>query len=144
MRTMGAQSMPLTRRAAGRRDHAAIAWMLARVFAAPACGQIFKCIDPSGHTTYQQTACPPSATGGRVELTVDAGAGDPIEGGWEAAAREKNVSIGMPRRYVRIALGPPHDARPGRADEHASEVWSYQKGAQVLRIGFRNDAVAWS
>ncbi len=139
--------MTLKGLAFARSDRATIAGLLALAFAAPASGQIFKCIDPSGHTTYQQTACPPSATGGRVELTVDVGVShepDPIEAAWEAAAREKNVSVGMPQRFVRVALGSPREARAGRADENATEVWSYQKDAQTVRIGFRNDVVAWT
>jgi len=139
--------MPHARLAPRLGDCAALVAALVLVSAGPATAQIFKCTDASGHTTYQQTACPPNATGGRIESDDDAGASresDPIEAAWEAAAREKNVKVGMPRRYVRIALGPPREARPGRVNESASEVWSYQQGAQTLRIGFRNDAVTWT
>jgi hypothetical protein len=139
--------MPLAKLASGRTGRAATAALLVLASAAGADAQIFKCVDSSGHTTYQQSACPLDATGGRIELTDDVAAAresNPIDAAWQAAARDKNVSVGMPRRYVRIALGPPRDARPGRPNEDASEVWSYQKDTQTLRIGFRNDTVVWT
>jgi len=121
---------------------------LALMLALPAIAgaQVYKCVDPSGHTTYQQTPCPPSAKGGRVELFVDNGASRESaddEAAWESAAREKNVMVGMPRRYVRVALGAPRNMRPGKADENAAEVWSYPQDMRTLRLGFRNGAVAW-
>ena len=115
--------------------------------ASPALAQVYKCVDASGATTYQQTPCPTSAKGQRLELSIDNGGTrdtPEVEAGWEAAAQQKNVSAGMPRRYVRLALGAPRDVRPGRESESASEVWSYARAdGSMQRIGFRNGAVVW-
>jgi hypothetical protein len=123
--------------------------MIALSLALPALAQaeIFKCVDGTGHTTYQQSPCPASARGGRVELNIDNGntrGSAEDEAVWEAAARERNVLVGMPPRYVRLARGTPREARPARADENASEVWSYaEPDARMLRLGFRNGGVTW-
>jgi hypothetical protein len=115
---------------------------------AVAPAQIFKCVDASGHTTYQQTPCPSSARGGRVELFLDNGTtrdSPENEAAWESAARERNVQVGMPPRYVRMARGAPRSSRPGKSEDGVSEVWSYNEAdGRTLRVGFRNGVVAWT
>ena len=124
-----------------------VAAALALASPATILAQVFKCVDASGHTTYQQTPCPASAHGGRIDLSIDNGntrATEEDEAIWQSAAREKTVIVGMPARYVRVALGAPREMRPGRADENAAEIWSYPKpDSIVLRLGFRNGAVTW-
>lgn len=112
--------------------------------AAPAAAQIYKCVDRSGHTTYQQSPCTRGQQGGEVELK------EPLEtrpGGnealWSAAAREHRVVVGMPKPFVTEALGAPSEIRAPRAGESGSEVWVFVKPAGTTRYGFVNNAVAW-
>jgi uncharacterized protein DUF4124 len=111
----------------------------------PVHAQIFKCVDASGRTTYQQSPCPSSAKGGRVELFIDNGRTDDSTdpGTWESLAQQKNVVVGMPRRFVLLALGAPRITRAGRGDENANEVWSYPRNGQTMRVGMLNGVVTW-
>ncbi len=121
-----------------------LAAMLA--FSLPASAEIYKCVDSAGRVTYQQTRCPASAKGGRVELFVDNGSsrGAPDEEAlWEAAVRDHIVVVGMPRAHVIRSLGNARDMRPGPPGEGAAEVWSYPRDDGVLRIGFARGLVVW-
>ena len=59
---------------ARRRPPAAVA-LMATFVAAPALGQVFKCVDASGRVTYQQTPCPSAQRGGPLDLFLDNGSG---------------------------------------------------------------------
>lgn len=121
----------------------ALAAML--VLAAPSVAQVFKCVDSSGHMTYQQSPCTGGLQGGSVELkesvTNRPGGSEAL---WSAAAREHRVVIGMPKPFVTEALGPPAEIRAPRSGEGGSEVWVYNaKAGQTTRLGFLNNAVGW-
>lgn len=126
-----------------------IAWrasatIVALGLAAPAIAQVFKCVDPNGHTTYQQSPCSGGQRGGTVELkesvTNTPGAGESV---WSAAAREQRVVVGMPKPFVTEALGKPAQIRAPRAGEAGNEVWVYSRSGQATRLGFLDNAVAW-
>lgn len=113
----------------------------------PAVAQVFKCVDRSGHVTYQQSPCT-GAQGGPIELVepleVRPGASsEKSEQFWHAAAREGRAVVGMPKPFVTQGMGSPAEIRAPRSGETGSEVWVYPKGGQVTRIGFRDNAVAW-
>jgi hypothetical protein len=123
--------------------HAAAA--LAQGTAAPATAPVYKCVDARGQVTYQQEPCTGGATGGPVQLQ-DAlkvkPSGD--EAQWSNAAREGKALVGMPKPFVISASGEPREIRAPRAGEGGSEVWVYQKGGQVTRVGFAaSGVVAW-
>ena len=106
---------------------------------------IYKCLDSRGQVTYQQEPCAGNSTGGPVQL-IDAlkvrPSGD--EALWSAAAREGKPLVGMPKPFVISASGEPREIRAPRPGEGGAEVWVYQKGGQVTRIGFAaNGVVAW-
>ena len=112
--------------------------------AMPAAAQIYKCVDRSGHTTYQQSPCTAGQRGGEVELkepveTRAAGS----EALWSGAAREQRVVVGMPKPFVTEALGAPSEIRAPRSGETGSEVWVFVKPGGTTRYGFVNNAVAW-
>ena len=108
-------------------------------------GQVFKCVDAAGRTTYQQMPCPAGTKGGRVDLVVDNGSTEnPAEAlRWQGAVRRGEVLEGMPRRFVEQALGAPAETRPGRADENAFEVWTYPRGNQLTLVGITAGIVVW-
>lgn len=124
--------------------HVAAAALAALSMASLVDAQVYKCVDKSGHTTYQQSPCTGGAQGGTVELndavTARPGATEPP---WPAVAREGRVIAGMPKTYVTEALGAPASIRAPRTGEVGSEVWVYTKPGQTMRIGFQNNAVAW-
>ena len=117
---------------------------VALVAAAPVVAQVYKCVDRSGHTTYQQSPCTRSQQGGEVELK------DPVstrpganETQWSSAAREQRVVVGMPKPFVTEALGAPSEIRAPRQGETGTEVWVFIKPAGTSRYGFLNNVVAW-
>jgi hypothetical protein len=111
--------------------------------------QIFKCVDRSGHVTYQQAPCAGGQRGGEVELKepVVGRPGQPsserAEAAWHAAARDCRAVVGMPKPFVTQGMGAPAEIRAPRSGESGSEVWVYPKGAEVTRVGFQDNAVAW-
>ncbi|MDH5286113.1 MAG: DUF4124 domain-containing protein [Betaproteobacteria bacterium] len=117
----------------------------------PAAGaaQVYKCVDRAGHTTYQQSPCTGSQSGAAIELSdpVLARPGAPssekAEAMWQAAAREGRAVVGMPKPFVTQGMGAPAEIRAPRNGEGGGEVWVYPKGAQVTRIGFLDNVVAW-
>ena len=122
----------------------AIAAVVAIALAAPATAQVYKCVDKSGHTTYQQSPCGGGQQGGTVELKESVTirpAG--TEAMWSAAAREQRVVVGMPKPFVTEALGSPGEIRAPRSGESGTEVWIYTKAGQTMRVGFVNNAIAW-
>ena len=123
----------------------AYAMIAALALAVPAAAQVYKCVDKSGHTTYQQSPCAGGQQGGTVELkeSVSIRPGG-TEAMWSAAAREQRVIVGMPKPFVTEALGSPAEIRTPRAGESGTEVWVYAKGGQTTRVGFVNNAVAWT
>lgn len=118
--------------------------MLTLMLAAPAFAQVYKCVDPGGHTTYQQSPCAGAQQGGTVKLeesvSIRPGGGEAL---WSAAAREQRVVVGMPKPFVTEALGTPAEIRAPRSGESGTEVWVYAKGGQTTRLGFVNNAVTW-
>ena len=122
----------------------ATAVIVALVLAAPAVAQVYKCVDKSGHTTYQQAPCTGGQHGGTVKLeesvTNRPGGSEAV---WSAAAREQRVVVGMPKHFVTEALGSPAEIRAPRSGESGSEVWVYSKAGQTTRLGFLNNAIAW-
>lgn len=106
-------------------------------------GPVYKCVDPRGQVTYQQEPCGGGTSGGPVQL-IDAVKVRPPgdEALWSAAAREGKPLVGMPKPFVTAASGEPREIRAPRPGEGGTEVWVYQKGAQVTRIGFSADGVA--
>lgn len=130
----------------GRRACAASALAVLAAMAPPAAdAQVYKCVDRAGRTTYQQQPCPESQKGGRVELHLGAARAraDDDEAEMAARARLRQVTVGMPRAMVLQAYGSPQEMRPARAGEEASDVWVYRRTDLDVRVGFRNDAVAW-
>lgn len=117
----------------------------------PAVGaaQVYKCVDRAGHTTYQQSPCAGDQSGAAVELSdpvltrPGAPSSEKAEGLWQAAARDGRAVVGMPKPFVTQAMGTPAEIRAPRSGEGGSEVWVYPKGAQVTRVGFLDNAVAW-
>jgi Domain of unknown function (DUF4124) len=109
---------------------------------------VYKCVDPAGRTTYQQSPCNEAQKGGRVELSVSNGSSLPPTGDtdrlWEERAQRKDVRAGMPRAFVVRAYGTPQEMRPGRARENASEVWLYRRSDLELAVGFQKGLVAWT
>ncbi len=122
----------------------AAALLAALLAAAPALAQVFKCVDKTGHTTYQQSPCAGGDQGGTVDLAESvlnrSGGSEAI---WSAAAREQRVVVGMPKPFVTQALGTPAEIRAPRSGESGSEVWVYAKPGPTTRLGFVNNAVAW-
>lgn len=112
--------------------------------ATPAVAQVYKCVDKSGHTTYQQAPCAGGQQGGAVELK-DAVTLQPMapEVLWSFAAREGRVVAGMPKTFVTEALGKPSGIRAPRTGEVGGEVWVYDKPGQTTRVGFQDNVVAW-
>ncbi|HVF65448.1 MAG TPA: DUF4124 domain-containing protein [Casimicrobiaceae bacterium] len=105
---------------------------------------VFKCVDKSGHTTYQQSPCGGGQQGGTVELKESISirpAGN--EAVWSTAAREQRVVVGMPKPFVIEALGAPGEIRAPRSGEAGSEVWVYARPKAMTRLGFLNNAVGW-
>lgn len=128
--------------------YAPAAAMLAALvaLAAPAAAaQVYKCVDRAGRTTYQQQPCPDAQKGGRVDLYLGAAGarGDDDDAELAARARLKQVTVGMTRAMVMQAYGSPQEMRPGRAGEEASDVWVYRRTDLDVRVGFRNNVVAW-
>jgi hypothetical protein len=117
---------------------------VAMLGAIPVAGQVYKCVDRSGHTTYQQSPCTGGQKGGEVELkeslSINPGGSEAV---WSSAAREQRVVVGMPKPFVTEALGKPSEIRAPRSGESGSEVWVYAKPAGTTRYGFVNNAVAW-
>ena len=128
------------------------AWMaLALAFVvlpAPAAAQVFKCVDRSGHVTYQQSPCA-AGQGGPVELPEPlltqpgSPSSEKQELAWRAAAREGRAIVGMPKPFVTQALGAPAEIRAPRNGEAGTEVWVYPRNGQVTRVGFNEGAVGW-
>jgi hypothetical protein len=118
--------------------------LAALTLASPAAGQVYKCVDKGGHTTYQQSPCAGGQQGGTVELkesvSIQPGGSEAM---WSAAARAQRVVVGMPKPFVTEALGAPTEIRSPRSGESGTEVWVYAKAGQTTRLGFVNNALAW-
>ena len=131
-----------------RRTLSLLAGALALGALAPAASaQVYKCVDATGHVTYQQTPCPPAQRGGQLELFLDNGSGrdtPDVEARWKAIADAHDVVTGMPKRWVQLSLGAPGEVRPGTTADNASEIWIYPSSTQVLRVGFLANVVAWT
>lgn len=114
-----------------------------------ASAQVYKCVDRTGHVTYQQSPCEGGQSGTQVDLSEPVLArpgalpSDKAEAIWQAAVRDRRAVVGMPKPFVTQGLGTPGEIRAPRSGEVGSEVWVYPKGPQVLRIGFQDNAVAW-
>jgi hypothetical protein len=109
--------------------------------------QVFKCVDESGRVVYQQTPCPGAQRGGPVELFLDNGSATEApeqEARWRAAATQREVLAGMPKRWVQQALGQPAEIRRGNLSDRASEVWRFDTPDGVIRVGFSGNTVAWA
>jgi hypothetical protein len=123
--------------------------IVAALLPGAAAAQVYKCVDRAGHTTYQQSPCVGGQSGESIELAdpvlVRPGAlsSEKSEALWQAAAREGRAVVGMPKPFVAQGLGSPAEIRAPRSGEVGSEVWVYPKGAEVTRIGFQDNAVAW-
>jgi len=128
-----------------------LATTLALALATPAsvaaqAATVYRCADAVGQVTYQQEPCASGTKGRAVEILPDNGlARDSatLESQWGAAAKQGVVSLGMPRRYVRDALGTPAETRQGLPVERATEVWTYRYGDGARRIGFLDGRVTW-
>ena len=143
-------------RAAGRRYHGIDARradprrrsfaLVAPASVAAQAATVYRCADAMGQVTYQQEPCASGTKGRPVEILPDNGlARDSatLESQWSAAAKQGVVSLGMPRRYVRDALGTPAETRQGLPVERATEVWTYRYGDGARRIGFLDGRVTW-
>ena len=118
--------------------------IVAIALASPAAAQVYKCVDKSGHTTYQQSPCGGGQQGGTVELkesVTNRPSGS--EAIWSTAAREQRIVVGMPKPFVTEALGSPGEIRAPRSGESGTEVWVYAKAGQTMRVGFVNNAISW-
>ena len=107
--------------------------------------EIFRCTDVNGSVTYQQEKCPAAGKSSRVDTQENGRSFDlpAREQEWAKAAKEQRVLTGMPRRWVREALGTPAQMHLG-AEDGASEAWDYDSSAGVLRVGFRDGLVLWT
>lgn len=123
--------------------------LLVGLLPAVAVAQVYKCVDRTGHTTYQQSPCTGGQSGAAIELAdpvlarPGASSSERSEAAWLAATREGRAVVGMPKPFVTQGLGSPAEIRAPRSGEVGSEVWVYPKGALVTRIGFQDNAVAW-
>jgi hypothetical protein len=109
-------------------------------------GQVFKCVDANGGTTYQQEPCAGGQQGRALNLKTDketAPAPD-LTPQWSAAASEGRIATGMPRRWVIEALGSPAERRSARSGETGSEIWVYVRANEMTRVGFVGDVVVWT
>lgn len=113
--------------------------------AMPATAQVYKCVEKSGRTTYQQLPCPEVQKATRMDIQRDNGSaqGDGDDAVWAARAKRKEVIVGMPRAYVIQAYGNPQEMRPGRAHEKAVEIWHYRRSDLTTALGFNKGLVAW-
>jgi hypothetical protein len=111
-----------------------------------ATAQVYKCVDASGATTYQQEPCAGGQQGRALNLKPekDTPAQPDMTPQWSAAASEGRVVTGMPRQFVTQALGAPAERRPPRTGEAGGEVWVYVKANEMTRVGFVGDVVAWT
>jgi hypothetical protein len=112
---------------------------------APAQAQVYKCIESSGATTYQQTPCRAGQKGGALDIRTDNGSGNDgpaAESEWAAAIQQRAPRQGMPQRLVEQALGPPQETRPPRPGERATVVWIYGRPEGMLHIAFVDGRVA--
>jgi len=111
-------------------------------------GQIYKCVDMAGRTTYQQSPCGPNLRESKVEPHPDddkaAPPGKDVEATWRAAAAARQVVVGMPKRWVQQALGEPSRIRAGLGDDKATEVWVYSNESAIAQVGFSGGTVAWT
>jgi hypothetical protein len=126
---------------------AAAAAIAVLVVAAPAAAQVFKCVDPNGRVTYQQTPCPASHRGGPLELALDNGSSrdsPEAEARWRALAEQHDVATGMPKRWVEQSLGAASEQRAGTTAEAATEVLTFVQPTQVMKVGLLAGVVAWS
>ena len=125
----------------------AIAVALAAQSAATVAGaQVFKCVDANGQVVYQQEPCAGASRGGPVDLLLDNGSardGPEVEARWRAAAAQRQVIAGMPKRWVQQALGQPTETRRGTPADGANEVWIYESRNGAARVGFVGNSVAW-
>lgn len=118
------------------------------VVAGPVAAQVFKCVDRSGHVTYQESPCA-AGQGGPVALPEPlltqpgSPSSEKQDAAWRAAAREGRAIVGMPKPFVTQALGSPAEIRAPRNGESGTEVWVYPRNGQVTRIGFSDGAVGW-
>lgn len=112
----------------------------------PATAQVYKCVEKSGRTTYQQLPCPDAQKGTRMDMPRSNGntQDDASDTEWSARAKRKEVIVGMPRAYVVQAYGTPQEMRPGRAEEKAVEVWQYRRSDLNIALGFNRGLVAWT
>lgn len=109
-------------------------------------GQVYKCLDGGGRTTYQQEPCPKNEKGARVDLQTDNGSSRDsaaMEAQWAAAAKQGQVVAGMPKRYVQSAYGTPTEIRGGSATDRVSEVWIFKNPGGGRRVGFLDGRVAF-
>jgi len=107
--------------------------------------EIFRCTDVNGSVTYQQEKCPAAGKSSRVD-TQETGRSFDLparEQAWAKAAQEHRVLTGMPRRWVREALGTPAQMHLG-AEDGATETWEYDSAAGASRVGFRDGLVLWT
>jgi hypothetical protein len=116
------------------------------VWTPPAVAQVYKCVDKSGRTSYQQQPCPGTQKGTRMDLPLNNGSvqDDVSDAEWADKASRKEVGVGMPRAFVVKAYGTPHEMRPGRANENAVEVWRYRSNDFNIALGFNKGVVAWT
>jgi len=108
--------------------------------------QVYKCVDGSGRTTYQQEPCPKTEKGARVDLQPDNGSSrDPaaMEAQWASAAKQGQVVTGMPKRFVQAAYGTPTEIRGGSSTDRVSEVWIFRNPGGGRRVGFLDGRVAF-
>ena len=109
-------------------------------------GQVYKCIDAGGRTTYQQEPCAKTEKGARVDLQTDNGStrdSAALESQWAAAAKQGQVVAGMPKRYVQSAYGTPVEIRGGSSSDRVSEVWIFRPPSGGRRVGFLDGRVAY-
>jgi hypothetical protein len=124
----------------------ALVAFLALAVAAPLHAQVYKCVDTSGRTTYQQAPCKGAQQGRELQMQPDNGStrGPGTTAAWSAAVAEHRVVVGMPKQWAVEALGAPAERRAARSGESATEVWVYMYPTEAMRVGFVADAVAWT
>jgi len=109
-------------------------------------GQVYKCVDAGGRTTYQQEPCAKTEKGARVDLQTDNGStrdSAALEAQWAAASKQGQVLAGMPKRYVQAAYGTPVEVRGGSTTDRVSEVWVFRAPSGGRRVGFLDGRVAY-
>jgi len=114
--------------------------LLALAVSAPAFAQ-FKCTQPGGRTTYQQTPCDANDAEKKVDH-VKMAAPSAAAGGtnWGAIARGE-PAVGMTVKELTQAIGSPATVNAAQYGGRALDEYVYQRGNRTLYVYLENGVV---